>query len=50
MINVLNFFFLFKDPPHDWITALAFGGRVLCEASKEKNIVDMHTAHVLSHV
>ncbi|KAI7906757.1 uncharacterized protein BX663DRAFT_427671, partial [Cokeromyces recurvatus] len=39
-----------KNPPHDWITALGFGGRILCEAVKGENDVDMHTAHVLNQV
>jgi hypothetical protein len=42
--------FFFKDPPSDWIASLGFGGKVLCEAAKKKNDVDLHTAHVLSQV
>ncbi|RCH78030.1 hypothetical protein CU098_000306, partial [Rhizopus stolonifer] len=38
------------NPPHDWITSLAFSGKILCEAAEDKNEIDMHTAHVLSLV
>ncbi|KAI8083390.1 uncharacterized protein B0P05DRAFT_537110 [Gilbertella persicaria] len=38
------------SPPSDWISSLALCGKMLSDACESKNLLDIHTAQVLTHV
>ncbi|KAI9007858.1 hypothetical protein CLU79DRAFT_777633 [Phycomyces nitens] len=38
------------NPPSDWISSLAMCGKMLSDACESKNLLDIHTAQVLTHI